>query len=147
LENLAEAESAVGDFEAAIAAMNAAIAKRRDMGSEVSVAWNVAHVSIWHARLGDLEIARTHIAKMLASEATIRIGNPWPQYCYWAAAQVYRLLAEAGIAARMLERAFELMMLQADRCPTPQRRANFLALAWHRDIAAARTGSWPPDPR
>jgi tetratricopeptide (TPR) repeat protein len=144
LENLAEAESVIGDYPAAISTMLAALAKRREIGSAVCVGWDLAHLSVWYARLGDLQSARTHIATMLASEDTIRIGNAWPQYCYWAAAQIYRLSGDAVDADRLLDRASELMMEQARNCPTPERRDAFMALTWHRDIAAARhSGIWP----
>lgn len=146
LENLAEAEGACGDVLAAIAAMESALSKRREIESSVAVAWGLANLAVWYANAGDFKTACERIATMLTSEGAIRTGNPWPQYCYWAAAQVERASGDRERVPAFLERAHQLMMEQAQRCPTLEIREKFLALRWHRDIAAARQFDRWPDP-
>ncbi|MEO6990757.1 MAG: hypothetical protein ABI346_03085 [Candidatus Baltobacteraceae bacterium] len=147
-ENLAEAERVGGDLPAAIAAMETSLERRRAIGSLLSVGFASAHLAVWHFLNGSSEIARSLIDGVLRSEETVRIGNPWPQDCYWSAAQVYRALGEPGHARELVARAYAMTRERADKCPDARLRATFLGLQWHRDIFAAHNEDrWPEPPR
>ena len=144
LENLAEAYGAGGNYSEAIAAMEAAMRTRRDIGSPISQGWALAHLALWHARIGQLEHARRCIDAMLEFEDAIRTGNPWPHVCYWAAAQIFRACGEPGRAGSFLARAYTMMTAQGGNAPAPELRASFFAIRWHVEIAAAYGGGeWP----
>ncbi len=147
LENLAFAEGAAGDYADAIAHAEASLEVRARSQSQIWSAKTLADLAIWQAALGNLERAREYAQRMLASEETFLRSTEWPQYCYWAAAQVFRLLGDRATAARMLKQAKQIMESTAQELD-PEDREHFLGIAWHRDIAeAVRYDAWPIPPR
>lgn len=147
LENLAEAQAAAGDDATAAATMEEALRQRHAIGSAIALEWCHANLAIWYVRLGKLDLARENVRRALERDERHRSG-PWQQYVFWAAAQVERCGGDEARAGALLQRAAALMEEQAGRCPSPEYRRAFLALAWNRDIAQARDGGrWPSPPR
>ncbi len=147
LENLAFAEGATGHYTGAILHAEASLEVRARSQSEIWSAKTLADLAIWHAALGDLERAREYARRMLEHEETFARSTEWPEYCYWAAAQVFRLLGDLTLTARMLKRARHITDATAQELE-PEDRERFLAISWHRDIAeAARNDLWPNPPR
>ncbi|MBV8531873.1 MAG: hypothetical protein JO104_11180 [Candidatus Eremiobacteraeota bacterium] len=147
LENLAMTEAAAGDLKRAIALAQESFELRSRSHSETWSAKTLADVAIWQARSGDMLAAGAAVKQLLADEEAIKDGSDWPSYCFWAAAQVIRLLGEDGEAARLLTRAHGAMQNEAMDLEDED-RASFLALPFNRDIASATAGgSWPDPPR
>jgi hypothetical protein len=82
-ENLAFAEAAAGKLTDAIA---------------------LADLAVWHAALANLPAAHNHVRRMLTDEKGLPDTTEWPEYCYWAAAQVFRLEGNMPQASRALDR-------------------------------------------
>jgi|HubBroStandDraft_4_1064222.scaffolds.fasta_scaffold00001_162 DNA-binding SARP family transcriptional activator/tetratricopeptide (TPR) repeat protein len=147
LENLAFAEGFAGDFVNAIAHGEASLEARVRSQSEVWSSKALADLAIWHAALGNLETALACTQRMLAGEESFVRSTEWPEYCYWSAAQVFRLHGDTAVAARMLQRAARIMEATASELD-PEDRDRFLAIVWNRDIAAAvASDRWPNPPR
>ena len=147
LENLGNAEAAAGNYARAIELAEASFAVRSDSESQVWSSKTLADVAIWHAALGNLPAARDAIARMTADEDAIMRGSEWPAYCYWAAAQIFRLAGEPREASRALDKARRLVMATA-RDLEPDDRERFLAIPWHADLSqAAASDVWPDPPR
>jgi hypothetical protein len=128
--------------------METSLQRRRTIGSSMSVGLAAARLAVWQLLNGDPDAARSLVEGMLRSEETIRIGNPWPQNCYWAAAQVYRAWGEPRRARELLARAYAMTRERADKCPDARLRATYLALQWNRDIVASHDEDrWPEPPR
>ena len=147
IENLAFAEAAGGDFVRAIGHANEALELREHSQSEVWSCKMLADLSVWHAALGDLTAARDCIRRMLANENAILRGTDWPEYCYWAAAQIFHLdgnTNEASFALSQAQRMIEATAAELE----PEDRERFLAISWHADIANATANDiWPSPPR
>ena len=147
LEDVAYTEGACGEYGAAIEHMQQSLALRAETDSLAWTGISHAQLALWSAALGELEAARAHLARMYEMEEELARSTPWPQSCYWAAAQVLRACGEPEAAQRELARASALMAAALEGLDAAD-RAPFLALAWHRDIAAAtETGVWPEPPR
>ncbi|MGA7095510.1 MAG: AAA family ATPase [Candidatus Cybelea sp.] len=147
LENLAFAEARAGKLTKAIAHAEAALELRAGSQSQVWASKTLADLAVWHAALANLPAARDHVHRMLANEKHISTSTEWPEYCYWAAAQVFRLASDMPEASRALERARQMMQSAADGLDAADRE-NFEAIPWHVDIAvAAQQGTWPDPPR
>ncbi|HET6274435.1 MAG TPA: hypothetical protein VFE16_00685 [Candidatus Cybelea sp.] len=147
LENLAFAEGFDGDLTNAIAHGEASLEARVRSQSEIWSSKVLADLAVWHAALGNLGKARDYAQRMLAGEESFVRSTEWPEYCYWAAAQVFRLHGDTQAAARMLERAHRIMETTAQELEGEDRE-RFLSIAWHRDIeAAARRNLWPDPAR
>ncbi len=147
MENLAAAEAASGDHAAAIDHMERALAQRSETRSGGWTGVARANLALWYAIVGDTAQARDCVARMFEAEAEIGSATPWPQTCYWAAAQVLHACGDAEGAASALEQARRHLDAQLERVDEPQ-RATYLAIKWHRDILAATArGVWPDPPR
>jgi DNA-binding SARP family transcriptional activator len=147
LENLAFAEAAAGKLTKAIAHAEVALELRARSQSQVWASKTLADLAVWHAARGNLPAARAHVRRLLTDEKAISTSTEWPEYCYWAAAQVFHLEGNVTEAARALERARGMMQTVADALDTADRRS-FEAIPWHVDIAAAaQRGVWPDPPR
>jgi hypothetical protein len=86
------------------------------------------------------------VRHLLANEKGIADTTEWPEYCYWAAAQVFRLDGNMPEASRALDRARAVVQAAAEGLDDDDRES-FSAISWHRDIAAAQRGIWPDPPR
>jgi hypothetical protein len=74
-------------------------------------------------------------------------GSEWPAYCYWSAAQIFRMAGDSRESSRTLDKARRLMMATA-RDLEPDDRERFLAIPWHADATrAAVSDAWPDPPR
>jgi DNA-binding SARP family transcriptional activator/tetratricopeptide (TPR) repeat protein len=146
LENLAFADAAAGDLRAAIAGAERALEVRARSQSQGWESKTLADLSVWHAASGNLPAARDYVRRMLADEKNIAASSD-PEYCYGAAAQIFRLDEKMPEASRALDRA-RAMMQATSRELSEVDRASFEAIPWHVDIAAAATqGVWPSPPR
>jgi tetratricopeptide (TPR) repeat protein len=147
LENLAFAEAAAGKLTKAIAHAESALELRARSQSQVWASKTLADLAVWHAARGNLPAARAHVRRLLTNEKAISTSTEWPEYCYWAAAQVFRLAGNLPEASRALERARRMMQAAVDSLDAADRET-FAAIPWHRDIAAAaERGVWPDPPR
>jgi len=147
LENLSFAEAAAGDLTRAIADGEASVELRVGSESEVWSNKTLADLAVWHAALGNLDAARQCVRRMLADESAIAQSTEWPEYCYWAAAQIFRLDGDSERSSAMLERAHRAIRETAEMLD-PEDRARFLAVPWHRDITeAVQANCWPNPPR
>ncbi len=147
LEHLAFAEAAAGKLTKAIAHAEAALELRARSQSQVWASRTLADLAVWHAAVGNLPAARDHVRRLLADEKAISISTEWPEYCYWAAAQVSRLEGNMPEASRALNRAWQMLQDTAAALDPTDREA-FAAISWHLDIAAAaQRGVWPDPPR
>jgi tetratricopeptide (TPR) repeat protein len=147
LENLAFAEAAAGEVAQAIAHAEAALELRASSQSQVWASKTLADLAVWHAARGNLTAARNHVRRLVADEKSIAGSTEWPEYCYWAAAQVFHLERKATEASRALDRAQQMLQTVADGLDGADRQS-FLAIPWHVDIvAAAQRGVWPDPPR
>ena len=142
-EALAFGEAASGEYRAAIERMETALSMRAKTNSADWSGVTLANLALWYANLGDLDGARTSITRMLEAEDTIASATPWPQTCYWAAAQVFHLCGDDAAAQRALDRAQTLMRSALERVDEGDRDM-FLAIPWHQDlIAAGERDEWP----
>ena len=147
LENLAFAEAAAGKLTKAIAHAEVALELRARSQSQVWASKTLADLAVWHAARGNLPAARAHVRRLLTDEKSIASSTEWPEYCYWAAAQVFHLEGNTLEASRALERARQMMQTVADGLDEADRQS-FEAIPWHVDIAAAaQRGVWPDPPR
>jgi tetratricopeptide (TPR) repeat protein len=146
LENLAFAEAADGKLTDAIAHAEAALEVRARSQSQVWASKTRADLAVWHAACANLPAARDHVRHLLANEKGIADTTEWPEYCYWAAAQVFRLDGNIPEASRALDRARAVVQAAAEGLDDDDRES-FSAISWHRDIAAAQRGVWPDPPR
>jgi DNA-binding SARP family transcriptional activator/tetratricopeptide (TPR) repeat protein len=146
-ENLAFAEAAAGKLAKAIAHAEEALELRARSQSEVWASKTLADLAVWHAASGNLLAALDRARRLLADEKNISSSTEWPEYCYWAAAQVFRLAGNTLESSRALERARQMMQAAADGLDAAD-RDSFAAIPWHVDIAtAAAQGVWPDPPR
>jgi DNA-binding SARP family transcriptional activator/tetratricopeptide (TPR) repeat protein len=145
-ENLAFVEAREGRLERAVALAEKAIADRARHGSDVWSSKTLADVALWYALLGEMDEAREAVRRLLADDDAVATGTEWPQYCYWAAAQVLRLDGKPDEARAALDRARAIIAATADRLEADD-RLQFLSIPWHTDIAAAERGEWPDPPR
>jgi DNA-binding SARP family transcriptional activator/tetratricopeptide (TPR) repeat protein len=146
LENLASTEAAAGNLGRAIELAEASFEARSRSESLIWSSKTLADLAIWRAAVGNLDGARDAVAQMVANEDAIASAD-FPPYCYWAAAQVFRLDGRRVEAAAALERARQLMQLTAEQLEAEDRE-RFLAIPWHVDIARAVAGdTWPQPPR
>jgi tetratricopeptide (TPR) repeat protein len=147
LENLAAAEGSAGEFDRAIEYAEASFDLRSRSQSQVWSGQTLGDVAIWYARRGNLPAARAAIQKMLADEAAIPRGNDWPEYCYWAASQIFHLEGRSVEAKRALDKSNRIMQRAAGGLD-PEDRTTFFALPFHVDMRrTAETGIWPDPPR
>ncbi|MFY9719677.1 MAG: hypothetical protein WAK16_08525, partial [Candidatus Cybelea sp.] len=147
LENLAFAEAAAGKLTDAIAHAEAALEVRARSQSEVWSSKTLADLAVWHAALANMPAAHDHVHRLLADEKGFPDTTEWPEYCYWAAAQVFRLEGNLPEASRALERARAVVQTAAESLDAADRES-FAAISWHVDIAAAaQRGIWPNPPR
>jgi DNA-binding SARP family transcriptional activator/tetratricopeptide (TPR) repeat protein len=147
LENLAFAEAAAGKLADAIAHAEEALEVRARSQSQVWASKTLADLAVWHAALANLPAARDHVRRLLIHEDEISDSTEWPEYCYWAAAQVFRLEGNLPEAARALDRARAVVQTAAESLDAVDRES-FAAISWHVDIAAAaQRGIWPDPPR
>ncbi len=147
LENLAFAEAADGKLSQAIAHAEKALDVRARSQSQVWTSKTLADLAVWHAAQGNLAAARDCVRRLLDGEKAIPTSTEWPEYCYWAAAQVFRLDGNMPEALRLLERARRTMQATADGLDAADRES-FAAVPWHADItAAAGANVWPEPPR
>ncbi len=147
LENLAFAEAADGKLTDAIAHAEAALEVRARSQSQVWASKTLADLAVWHAALANLPAAHNHVRRMLADEKGLPDTTEWPEYCYWAAAQVFRLEGNMPEASRALDRARAVVQAAAEGLDANDRES-FSAISWHIDIAAAaQRGIWPDPPR
>jgi DNA-binding SARP family transcriptional activator/tetratricopeptide (TPR) repeat protein len=147
IENLAVVEAADGDYAGAIAYAEASLELRERSQSEVWSAKTLGDLAIWHAAIGNLDRAGEYARRMLDHEDTFMRSTEWPELCYFAAAQVFRLLGETAKSAAMLGQARGIMESTAQELE-PEDRERFLGISWHRDIAAAAGDDlWPDPPR
>jgi DNA-binding SARP family transcriptional activator/tetratricopeptide (TPR) repeat protein len=109
LENLAFAEAAGGKLTDAIAHAEAALEVRARSQSQVWASKILADLAVWHAALANLPAAREHVRRLLSDEQRIADSTEWPEYCYWAAAQVFRLEGKLPEASRARERARQIV--------------------------------------
>ena len=146
LENLAFAEAAAGKLTDAIAHAETALEVRARSQSEVWSSKTLADLAVWHAALANMPAAHDHVHRLLADEKGFPDTTEWPEYCYWAAAQVFRLEGNLPEAARALERARAVVQTAAESLDAADRES-FAAISWHVDIAAAaQQGIWPIPP-
>ncbi|HEY1655697.1 MAG TPA: AAA family ATPase [Candidatus Tumulicola sp.] len=147
IENLAFAEAAGGNLVRAIQHANEALDLRQHSQSEVWSCKMLADLAVWHAALGDLTAARDSVRRMLANENAILRGTDWPEYCYWAAAQIFHLDGNANEAQFALGQARRMIDATAAELE-PEDRDQFATIPWHVDIANAATNDvWPVPPR
>jgi DNA-binding SARP family transcriptional activator/tetratricopeptide (TPR) repeat protein len=147
LENLAFAEAAAGKLTDAIAHAETALEVRARSQSQVWASKTLADLAVWHAALANLPAAHNHVRRMLADEKGLPDTTEWPEYCYWAAAQVFRLEGNMPEASRALDRARAVVQAAAEGLDATDRES-FSAISWHIDIAAAaQRGIWPDPPR
>ncbi|MGA8534624.1 MAG: AAA family ATPase [Candidatus Tumulicola sp.] len=147
LENLAFAEATCGKLSRAIAHAEEALDVRARSQSQVWTSKTLADLAVWHAAQGNLPAARDRVRRLLAGEKAISTSTEWPEYCYWAAAQVFRLEGNMPEASRLLDSARQTMQAAADGLDAADRES-FAAVSWHADItAAAERGVWPDPPR
>jgi DNA-binding SARP family transcriptional activator/predicted ATPase len=147
LENLAYAEAAAGNLTGAIAHAEMALEVRARSQSVVWASKTLADLAVWHAALANLPAAHDRVRSLLANEKGLPDTTDWPEYCYWAAAQVFRLEGNLPEASRMLDRARAIVQAAAEGLDAED-RASFAAISWHVDIAAAaQKGVWPDPPR
>ena len=91
--------------------------------------------------------ARAYVRRLLAGEKAILTSTEWPEYCYWAAAQVFRLDGNMREALQLLDRAHQTMQATSEGLDAADRES-FAAISWNADIAAAaHSGVWPDPPR
>lgn len=147
LENLAYAEASAGNLDKAIEHAEASLELRADSESEVWASKTLADLAVWYAATGDRLAANDSVRRMLVDDDAITQGNDWPEYCYWAAAQVFHLDGSLPEAALALERAQSIVTATAADLD-PADRDSYLAISWHVDIAnAAERDVWPDPPR
>ncbi|HLY02775.1 MAG TPA: AAA family ATPase [Candidatus Cybelea sp.] len=147
LENLAFAEAAAGKLTDAIAHAEMALEVRARSQSEVWASKTLADLAVWHAALANLPAAHNHVRRLLADEKGLPDTTEWPEYCYWVAAQVFRLEGNLPEAARALDRARAIVQAAAEGLDADDRES-FAAISWHVDIAAAaQRDVWPDPPR
>ena len=145
-ENLAFAEAKAGNLSQAARLAEATLELRAQYESEVWSTKTLADVAIWQAILGNMSAARESVGRLLADHDAIVYGTEWPQYCYWAAAQVLHADGQAREARAALERARSFISTTAAELE-PEDREQFLAIPWHADIAgAAERDAWPAPP-
>lgn len=131
----------------AIAHAETALELRARSQSQVWASKTLADLAVWHAANGNLPAAVNHVHRLLADEKGIAGSTEWPEYCYWAAAQVFHLAGNMPEATRALGQARQMMQAAADGLD-PADRDSFAAIPWHVDIAAAAAqGAWPDPPR
>jgi DNA-binding SARP family transcriptional activator/tetratricopeptide (TPR) repeat protein len=145
LENLAFAEAAAGNLPEAIANAEAALEVRARSQSEAWASRTLADLAVWHAACGNLAGARDYVRRLLADEKSISTSAE-PEYCYWAAAQIFHLEGKTAEASRALGRARQMIAATAEGLD-PADRTSFQAIPWHADVAAAVRGAWPDPPR
>ncbi|HEY5339846.1 MAG TPA: tetratricopeptide repeat protein, partial [Candidatus Aquilonibacter sp.] len=147
LENLAYAEASAGNLAKAIEHAEASLELRADSESQVWSSKTLADLAVWNAACGDRVAANDNVRRMLADEDAITNGNDWPEYCFWAAAQIFHLDGNLDEAAYALERAQRIVQTTVDDLD-PADRESYLAIRWHVDMAlAAERGVWPDPPR
>lgn len=147
LENFAFTEAAAGDYRRAIELAEASFAVRAHSDSDAWSGKTLADIAIWHAALGNLPLAHDAVQRLLSNRNALVRGTDWPSYCYWAAAQVFRLEGDSESADDALQHATALMEGAAGALEAEDRE-RFLALPWHADLRqAAATGRWPDPPR
>jgi DNA-binding SARP family transcriptional activator/tetratricopeptide (TPR) repeat protein len=147
LENLAFAEAAAGKLSDAIAHAETALEVRARSQSEVWSSKTLADLAVWNAALANMPAAHDHVRRLLADEKGFPATTEWPEYCYWAAAQVFRLEGKLPEASRALDRARQVVQAAAEGLDADDRES-FAAISWHVDIAAAaQRGVWPDPPR
>ncbi len=147
LENLAFAEAAAGNLTDAISHAEMSLEVRARSQSVVWASKTLADLAVWHAALANLPAAHEHVRSLLANEKGLPDTTDWPEYCYWAAAQVFRLEGNLPAASRALDRARAIVQAAAEGLDAED-RASFAAISWHVDIAAAaQKGVWPDPPR
>ena len=142
-ENIALAESLLGDLDHAIEHGEKALVLRAQSQSESWMGKGLADLALWYAASGDMETARARIERMLGAEP-YWLGTEWPQTCHWGAARILHACGEDGRAAELLARAkvsVDEMLAQLE----PARHERYLNVSWNREIVeASRRGIWPP---
>lgn len=141
LANLGNAERELGELDAALMHMNAAIAIREHLAGSATF-----------EELGDLALAQLKAeepaALQTANDIMLRAdasgeNTVWPHYCFWAAARVYHGHGDDSKATAALERAREHVRLQLALMTDERSRRAFGDLAAVRGISAAGNGVWP----
>ncbi len=147
LENLSFAEAASGNLAKAIEHAEASLELRANSESQVWASKTLADLAVWYAASDDRVAANDAVRRMLVDDEAITGGNDWPEYCYWAAAQVFHLDGNLDEAAYALERAQSIVQTTIDDLD-PADRESYLAITWHVDMQqAAENDIWPTPPR
>jgi DNA-binding SARP family transcriptional activator/energy-coupling factor transporter ATP-binding protein EcfA2 len=136
LANLGNAERALGEWEAAIAHMEAGLALRRPIQEARDFADDLADLTFAYVDAGrHAEALRTARELAELGESSFE-GAFWPHYGWWAIAAGLRAGGEIEAAARAASRARTMLREFAARIDDAAVRSAFLALAINREILA-----------
>jgi tetratricopeptide (TPR) repeat protein len=142
LANVGNAERELGDFDAALDCMHAAIDIRHRLGLAATFE-ELSDLALTQLASGDREASRSTADDIMRRAPDSDENTVWPHYCFWAAACVYEACNDAPRAARALEQAARHVRAQLETIRDENARAAFAQLASVRAIAAAREGRWP----
>ena len=144
LSNLGNAERADGDVEAGLKHLLEGLRLREAVLDATDILDDRCDLSLAYLQAGRLKEATAAADLLLKAADVSTAGAFWPQYCYWAAAQVRRATGAAAEAKALLDRAVAVKNEFAEKIADAQTRAAFLALPINLELsAAAERDEWP----
>jgi DNA-binding SARP family transcriptional activator/energy-coupling factor transporter ATP-binding protein EcfA2 len=143
IANLGDAERDAGETSAAIDHLETAVAMLRGQHRPLDYVELLAGLAVAYVRARDVESARTVLEELLTHEASIESAHR-PQYCFWAAAQVYRACAQKDRCVQMLRRSHAILEASAAAMDDARTRVAYLSQPFNCEIVAAQTrDTWP----
>jgi len=143
LANLGNAERELGEIDAALEHMHAAIAIRNRLGLQATFE-ELGDLALTQLASGDLAASRATADDIVARASTSDENTVWPHYCYWAAARIYHAIGENARAQGTLELAVRHVRDQREALGHATARRGFDELATIRAIVAAHEEDrWP----
>ncbi len=137
LANLGNAERALGQFDTAIAHMEAGIALRRPLQEARDFVDDLADLALAYAGAGRSADALAIADELCAIDGGSFQSALWPHYPRWAVAQSYAAAGELDRARESAARAHADLYRFADRIDDERARAAFLAVPINVTIATA----------
>ena len=144
LANLGNAERAAGNFEDGLAHILEGLRLREAVLDPSDLLDDRCDLAVVHLQRGDIPRAVEVTDGLSAIADRSTDGAFWPQYCFWAAAQVRRAAGDDVRASALLAKAVVVRDGFGSSIADVATRQAFFALPLNEEIAAAaERGEWP----
>jgi len=141
---LGEAERELGEFDAALAHLDEAVAIHRRLDQRLELWTNLARLALVCAVRGDLQRARNIAREVIDQERAHPELVQDPAAVLWDSARALQACGDETEACAAVERAVRLQEARIATIDLPEYRESAAGMRWYRALLRARSaGVWP----